>query len=42
IVPPIHIKDNLALKPNEYVILIKGVEVSRFEIMPGKYLAMNA
>ena len=41
IVPPIHIKDNLALKPNEYVILIKGVEVSRFEIMPGKYLAMN-
>ncbi len=41
IVPPIHIKDNLALKPNEYVILIKGVEVSRFEIMQGKYLAMN-
>ena len=41
IVPPIHIKDNLALKPNEYVILIKGIEVSRFEIMQGKYLAMN-
>ncbi len=41
IVPPIHIKDNLALKPNEYVILIKGVEVSRFEIMPAKFLAMN-
>ena len=41
IVPPIHIKDNLALKPNEYVILIKGIEVSRFEIMPAKFLAMN-
>ena len=29
IVPPLHIRDNLQLKSNEYGILIKGVEVSR-------------
>lgn len=41
IVPPIHIKDNLNLKPNEYLFLIKGVEVARYEVMPNKFLAMN-
>ncbi len=41
IVPPIHIKDNLNLKPNEYIFLIKGVEVARYEVMPNKLLAMN-
>ncbi len=41
IVPPIHIKDNLNLKPSEYVFLIKGVEVVRYEVMSGKLLAMN-
>ena len=41
IVPPIHVRDNLQLKPGEYVILIKGVEVARAELMPGHYLAMD-
>ncbi len=41
IVPPIHIKDNLNLKPNEYLFLIKGVEVAKYEVMPNKFLAMN-
>ena len=41
IVPPIHIKDNLNLKPNEYVFLIKGIETARYETMPNKLLAMN-
>ena len=41
IVPPIHIKDNLQLKPNEYVIYLKGEPVARSEIVPGHYLAMN-
>jgi flagellar biosynthesis protein FlhA len=41
IVPPLHIKDNLNLKPNEYVFLIKGIEVARYETMPNKLLAMN-
>ena len=41
IVPPIHIKDNLNLKPNEYIFLIKGIETARYETMPNKLLAMN-
>ncbi len=41
IIPPIHIKDNLNLKPNEYVFLIKGIETARYETMPNKLLAMN-
>ena len=41
IVPPLHIKDNLNLKPNEYVFLIKGIETARYETMPNKLLAMN-
>ena len=41
IVPPLHIRDNLQLKSNEYGILIKGVEVSRGSIMADRLLAMN-
>ncbi len=41
IVPPIHIRDNLQLKPSEYSILVKGTEVARGELMTGYYLAMN-
>lgn len=41
IVPPLHIRDNLQLKSNEYAILIKGVEVARGSIMMGRFLAMS-
>jgi len=41
VVPPIHIRDNLQLKPNEYAILIKGNEVSRWEVSPSHQLAMS-
>lgn len=41
VVPPIHIRDNLQVKPNEYLIVVKGVEVSRGEVLPRHYLAMN-
>jgi len=41
IVPPVHIKDNLQLKPNEYNILLKGVAIGGGEMLPGHYLAMN-
>ncbi len=41
LVPPIHIKDNLELRPNEYSILLKGVRVAGGEILPNHYLAMN-
>jgi len=40
LIPQIRIKDNLNLKPTEYQILLKGVEVARGEVFPDKYLAM--
>ncbi|GAB4337264.1 MAG: flagellar biosynthesis protein FlhA [Calditrichia bacterium] len=42
IVPPIRVRDNLQLEPNEYLIKIRGNEVARSEILVGSYLAMNA
>ncbi|HPP86947.1 MAG TPA: flagellar biosynthesis protein FlhA, partial [bacterium] len=41
IVPSIRIRDNMQLKPNAYVIKIKGVEMAGGEVYPDKYLAMN-
>lgn len=41
IVPPLHIRDNLQLKPSEYTILIKGVQVTKGSVMMGRFLAMN-
>jgi flagellar biosynthesis protein FlhA len=41
IVPPIRIRDNMQLNPNEYVIKIRGSEVTRGELMIGSYLAMD-
>ncbi len=41
IVPPIRIRDNIQLSPNEYLIKIKGNDVGRGELMVGSYLAMN-
>ena len=42
VVPAIHIRDNLQLKPNEYSILLKGVEAAKGELMPGHYLAITS
>ncbi len=41
IIPLIHIKDNLELKPGEYRILIKDIEVTRGEVVPNKLLAID-
>lgn len=41
IVPPMHIRDNLQLKSNEYSILIKGVEVARGELWMNHHLAID-
>ncbi len=41
IIPPIHIRDNLNLKPSEYRILIKGVEVDKYELMVNQLMAMD-
>jgi flagellar biosynthesis protein FlhA len=42
IMPPVHIKDNLQLKPNEYKLLLKGVPVASAEMTPGHFLAMDS
>jgi flagellar biosynthesis protein FlhA len=41
IVPPMHVRDNLQLKPGEYAVLIKGIEVARSDLMLGHLLAMD-
>ncbi|AQV96534.1 flagellar biosynthesis protein FlhA [Cupriavidus necator] len=41
LVPVVHIRDNLELKPNAYRITLKGVEVGRGEAMPGQWMAIN-
>ncbi len=41
VIPPIHIRDNLKLKPSEYRFLIKGVEMGRSEMMMNHLLAMD-
>lgn len=38
---PVHIRDNLELRPNAYRILLKGVEIGSGEVYPGQYLAIN-
>jgi flagellar biosynthesis protein FlhA len=39
--PPVHIRDNLELKPSAYRILLKGVEIGNGESHPGRYLAID-
>ncbi|MDY0164026.1 flagellar biosynthesis protein FlhA [Desulfobotulus sp.] len=41
VIPPIHIRDNLNLRPAEYRMLIKGVEMARYELMVNHVLAMD-
>jgi flagellar biosynthesis protein FlhA len=40
VVAPIHIKDNLQLRPHEYSFLIRGNEIARGEVMLGHWLAV--
>lgn len=41
IVPVIRLRDNIQLNPNQYVIKIKGVEVSQGEMLMDHFMAMN-
>lgn len=41
VVPPIRIRDNIQLKPNQYTVKIKGVEIGNGELMSGCFLAMD-
>ena len=42
VVPIIRLRDNIQLNPNEYIIKIKGVQVSRGEVYFDHYLAMDS
>jgi len=39
--PVVHIRDNLELKPNDYRILLHGVEIGRGTATPGQWLAID-
>ncbi|WP_061213805.1 flagellar biosynthesis protein FlhA [Syntrophomonas wolfei] len=41
VVPPIRIRDNMQLKPNNYVIKIKGSQIAAGELLLDNYLAMG-
>lgn len=41
LVNPVRIRDNLQLKPNDYVIKIKGNEITRGEIYTNKYMVID-
>jgi flagellar biosynthesis protein FlhA len=42
VLPPIRMRDNMQLKPNSYVIKIKGVEIAAGILMVDHYLAMSS
>ena len=41
VLPPVRVTDNLSLKAREYVVLLKGAEIARFELQPNSELAIN-
>jgi flagellar biosynthesis protein FlhA len=42
IVPPVHITDNVRLKPKEYDIALRGVEIARWELHQDNLLAISS
>lgn len=40
LMPPVKVKDNIALRSREYVIQMRGIEIARWEIMQGHELAI--
>lgn len=42
VIPAVRILDNLQLDANTYRIKLKGVELSRYEVLPDHYLAMDS
>ncbi len=42
IVPPVHITDNVRLKPREYVVSLRGVEVARWEMFQDHMMAISS
>jgi len=42
LIPPIRLRDNLQLGPNEYRFMLKGNPFAQGQLLPGHWLAMNA
>jgi flagellar biosynthesis protein FlhA len=42
LVPSIHITDNMKLKPREYVVYLRGVEIARWEMYQDRMLAISS
>ena len=42
VVPPIRIRDDIQLQPNQFRVKIKGLEYGKGEVMPGHLLAIDA
>ncbi|MCH8912664.1 MAG: flagellar biosynthesis protein FlhA [Planctomycetes bacterium] len=42
VVPPIRIRDNIQLEPNQYAIKLRGVQIARGETLPGQFLAIDS
>ena len=41
VLPYIRVRDNMSLRPNQYVIKLKGIEVAQGELLPDHFLAMD-
>ena len=42
VVPTIRIRDNIQIKPNTYIIKLKGIEIAKGELLLDHFLAMNS
>lgn len=42
LLPPVRVTDNLSLRSREYVVMLKGTEVARFELPAGMDLAISS
>ena len=42
VVPPIRIRDNIQLEPNQYAIKLRGVQIAQGETLPGQFLAIDS
>ncbi len=40
LLPPVRVTDNLSLRSREYIVLLKGSEIGRYELLPGSELAI--
>lgn len=42
VVPTIRIRDNIQIKPNAYIIKLRGIEIAKGELILDHYMAMNS